>query len=72
MNSIRKKKILISILICSIFGLGVSFILINLNVNNSFNDYMEEMQNKERKRIIEYFSQVYKGMGVGQKNQVKN
>lgn len=62
MNSIRK-KILISILICSIFGLGVSFILINLNVNNSFNDYMEEMQNKRDKRIIEYFSQVYKRDG---------
>ncbi|WP_270474592.1 sensor histidine kinase [Clostridium cochlearium] len=62
MNSIRK-KILISILICSIFGLGVSFILINLNVNNSFNDYMEDMQNKRDKRIIEYFSQVYKRDG---------
>lgn len=62
MNSIRK-RILISILICSIFGLGVSFILINLNVNNSFNDYMEDMQNKRDKRIIEYFSQVYKRDG---------
>ncbi|CDI48930.1 sensory transduction histidine kinase [Clostridium tetani 12124569] len=62
MHSIRK-KILISILICSIFGLIISFALINLNVNKSFNNYMEDMQNKRDKRIIEYFSQVYKRDG---------
>ncbi|MBU5484797.1 HAMP domain-containing histidine kinase [Clostridium sp. MSJ-11] len=59
MYSIRK-KILMFFLISSLTTLIISAFFVNSTINNTFKDYMEDLQNKRDERIIQYFQQVYK------------
>ncbi|MEW9096840.1 MAG: ATP-binding protein [Clostridiaceae bacterium] len=59
MHSIRR-KILIFFLVSSLTTLIVSAFFVNSTINNTFKDYMEDLQNKRDERIIQYFQQVYK------------
>lgn len=59
MYSIRKKLSII-ILICSVLAALLTAIFVNVTINNKFNKYMIDIQNKRNNRIVQYFEEVYK------------
>ncbi|EET85999.1 sensory transduction histidine kinase [Clostridium carboxidivorans P7] len=59
MYSIRKKLSII-ILICSVLAAFLTAIFVNVTINNKFNKYMLDIQNKRNNRIVQYFEEVYK------------
>lgn len=59
MFSIRKKLGVI-ILTCSILATIFTAIFVNVTINNKFNQYMADVQNKRNDRIVQYFEEVYK------------
>lgn len=59
MYSIRRKLSII-ILVCSILAVLLTAIFVNTVINNKFNEYMVNNQNKRNDRIVEYFQEVYK------------
>lgn len=61
-HSIRRRLSLI-IIFCLVVAVSLSAILINITINNTFNKYMEDIQNKRNARLVEYFQQVYKSDG---------
>lgn len=55
-----KKRLSIIILVCTVSAVLMSALLVNLTINNTFNEYMSEIQAKRDERIISYFEEVYK------------
>ncbi|MCY6959887.1 sensor histidine kinase [Clostridium brassicae] len=58
-----RKKVTILLISCSIIGIFLASIIVNLTVNNKFNKYVSDIQDKRNLRIVEYFEQVYKKDG---------
>lgn len=67
MQSIRK-KILIFILFSALSSLILSALLVNVTINNTFKDYMADVQEKRDSRIAQYFQQIYKRDGKWKEN----
>jgi len=61
-HSIRRRLSLI-IIFCLVVAVSLSAVLINVTINNTFNKYMEDIQNKRNARLVEYFQQIYKSDG---------
>ncbi|MBP2031723.1 signal transduction histidine kinase [Clostridium algifaecis] len=59
MHSIRRKLSII-ILACSILAALLTAIFVNITINNKFNEYMVNNQNKRNDRIVQYFQELYK------------
>lgn len=55
-----KRKLSIIILGCSILAALLTATFVNNTMNNKFNEYMVNNQNKRNDRIVEYFQEVYK------------
>lgn len=62
MQTIRK-RLSILFVICSIAGILLIALFVNITVNNKFNQYMVDIQNNRYKRIVSYFEEVYKREG---------
>lgn len=62
MQTIRKR---LSILFaaCSIAAILLIMLFVNITINNMFNQYMIDTQNKRYERIVSYFEEVYKREG---------
>jgi len=61
-QSIRGRLSII-IISCSVVAVLLSALIINITINNTFNKYMEDIQNKRNTRLVEYFQQIYKRDG---------
>lgn len=61
-HSIRERLSII-IISCAVVAVLLSALIINITINNTFNKYMEDIQNKRNTRLVEYFQQVYKRDG---------
>lgn len=48
---------------CSIAAILLITLFVNLTINNKFNQYMIDIQNKRYERIVSYFEEVYKKQG---------
>lgn len=59
MYSIRRKLSII-ILVCSILAAFLTALFVNMTINNEFNKYMLDIQNKRNDKIVQYFQEVYK------------
>lgn len=59
MYSIRKKLSII-LLVCSVLATVLTAIFVNFTINNKFDQYMVDIQNKRNERIVQYFQEVYK------------
>ena len=59
MQTIRK-KISILLVTCSFAAIVLIMIFVNLTINNIFEDYMADAQNKRYERIVTYLEEVYK------------
>lgn len=59
MQTIRR-KLSILLVTCSIIAILLITIFVNAAVNNKFNSYMIDIQNKRYDRIVDYFEEVYK------------
>ncbi len=59
MQSMRKR---LSILfgISSLIAILLTILFVNITINNKFNKYMLDIQNKRNQRIVSYFEEVYK------------
>ncbi|AFS79073.1 two-component signal transduction histidine kinase [Gottschalkia acidurici 9a] len=62
MQTIRKKLSII-FFTCSIIAILLIILFVNITINNKFNRYMIENQNKRYERIVSYFEEVYKREG---------
>lgn len=67
MQSIRKR---LSILfgISSLIAIILTILFVNITINNKFNNYMLDIQNKRNERIVSYFEEVYKRDKMWKKN----
>lgn len=62
MQSIRSK--LSTLLIaCSIIAITLITVFVNITINNKFNEYMVDTQNKRYERIVSYLQEIYKRDG---------
>jgi len=61
-HSIRRRLSII-IIFCAVVAVLLSAVIINVTINNTFNNYMEDTQNKRNTRLVEYFQQIYKRDG---------
>lgn len=59
MQTIRK-ELSILLLMSTLTAILLTAFFVNLTVNNKFNEYMVESQNKRYQRIVNYFEEVYK------------
>ncbi|KZL91488.1 sensor histidine kinase [Clostridium magnum] len=59
MYSIRRKLSII-ILVCSILATILTALFVNFTINNKFNEYMLNNQEKRNQRIVQYFQEIYK------------
>lgn len=62
MQTIRK-RLSILLVICSITAILLITLFVNITVNNRFNSYMIDIQNKRYERIVDYFQEIYKRDG---------
>lgn len=62
MQTIRK-RLSILFCICSIGAILLIILFVNLTINNKFNQYMIDTQNKKYERIVAYFQEVYRKEG---------
>ncbi|KAJ53546.1 signal transduction histidine kinase [Clostridium tetanomorphum] len=62
MQTIRK-RLSVLFMICSITALLLITIFVNVTINNKFNQYMMDIQNRKYERIVTYFQQIYKRDG---------
>jgi signal transduction histidine kinase len=54
--------------ICSILAILLITLFVNVTVNNKFNKYMVDIQDKRHQRIVSYFEEVYKREGKWAEN----
>ncbi|GKX65708.1 sensor histidine kinase [Inconstantimicrobium mannanitabidum] len=66
-QSIRKRLSII-IIFCSVVGVTLSVLVVNITINNTFNKYMQDIQSKRNIRLVEYFQQIYKRDGTWNSN----
>lgn len=59
MYSIRRKLSII-LLVCSVLATVLTALFVNLTINNKFDQYMVDIQNKRNERIVQYFQEIYK------------
>jgi two-component system, OmpR family, sensor histidine kinase BaeS len=59
MQSIRK-RISIILFLCTIAAVIICALAVNLAVNNTFNKYLSNLQDKRNKSTVEYFQEIYK------------
>lgn len=59
MYSIRRKLSII-LLVCSVLATVLTALFVNFTINNKFDQYMVDIQNKRNERIVQYFQEVYK------------
>lgn len=59
MQSIRK-RLSILFVVSSISAIILIILFVNMTINNKFNKYMIDIQNKRDERIVSYFEEVYK------------
>ncbi|EOR27685.1 MULTISPECIES: HAMP domain-containing sensor histidine kinase [Clostridium] len=59
MQSIRK-RLSILFAISSLIAILLTILFVNITINNKFNKYMLDIQNKRNERIVSYFEEVYK------------
>lgn len=62
MQTIRRRLSTLFI-ICSLAAILLITLFVNLTINNKFNQYMMDTQNKRYDRIVAYFQEVYKREG---------
>lgn len=62
MQTIRR-KISIFFILCSICAIFLCTLFVNLTINNKFNEYMINAQNKRYERIISFLQETYKRDG---------
>ncbi|MBD7911945.1 MULTISPECIES: HAMP domain-containing sensor histidine kinase [Clostridium] len=62
MQSIRRKFSILFV-ICSMVAVSLIIIFVNITINNKFDDYMADIQEKRYERIVSYFEEVYKREG---------
>ncbi|MBL4938364.1 HAMP domain-containing histidine kinase [Clostridium sp. YIM B02515] len=62
MQTIRK-RLSILFVICSISAIFIITLFVNLTINNKFDLYMKDIQDKRYERIVSYFQEVYKRDG---------
>lgn len=58
MYSIRKSLAII-LIVCTVAAVLVSALFVNLAIDNTFNKYMADNQQKRNERIVDYFTQIY-------------
>jgi signal transduction histidine kinase len=58
-----RRRLSILFVICSIAAILLITLFVNITVNNKFNQYMVDIQNKRYERIVNYFQEVYKREG---------
>ncbi|BDB00959.1 sensor histidine kinase [Clostridium botulinum] len=59
MHTIRK-RLSILFVICSVAGIFLVTLFVNVTINNKFDAYMVDVQDKRYQRIVSYFEEVYK------------
>lgn len=62
MHSIRK-KIAVLLTVCSLAAILLVMLFVNLTVNDIFENYMEDVQNKRYETITTYLEEVYSSQG---------
>lgn len=62
MQTIRR-RLSILLVACSITAILLITLFVNITVNNKFNSYMVDIQDKRDERIVDYFKEVYKSDG---------
>lgn len=67
MKSIRRKLSLL-IVSCSLVAIIFIILFVNITINNEFNKYVEDIQNKRYERIVDYFKEIYKKEGKWNKD----
>lgn len=58
-----RKKVTILLITCSIIGIFLTSIFVNLTVNNKFNKYVSDIQDKRNLMLVEHFEQLYEKDG---------
>ncbi|MDP4145005.1 MAG: HAMP domain-containing sensor histidine kinase [Bacillota bacterium] len=67
MQSIRRRLSII-LVFCTVAGILLTSLVVNLTINNKFNRYMIDTQNKRYERIVGSFQDIYKRDGKWTKN----
>lgn len=67
MQTIRK-RLSILFVICSVAAILLITLFVNITINNKFNEYMIETQNKKYERIVSYLEEIYKREGKWNKD----
>ena len=62
MQSIRRRLSLLFV-VCSIIAILFIILFVNLTINNKFNKYMKDIQDKRYERIVDYMKEIYKKDG---------
>lgn len=62
MQSIRRRLSLLFVA-CSIIAILFIILFVNLTINNKFNKYMKDIQDKRYERIVDYMQEIYKKNG---------
>ncbi|WP_096635789.1 sensor histidine kinase [Clostridium cochlearium] len=62
MQTIRR-RLSILFVVCSISAILLSTLFVNITINNKFNKYMVDTQNKRYERIVSYFEEIYRKEG---------
>jgi len=63
MQTIRR-RLSVLFVICSITSILLIALFVNITINNKFDQYMKEIQNKRYERIVSYFQEIYKTKGM--------
>lgn len=58
-----RKKISILLVACSFAAIVLIILFVNLTIDNIFEEYMDDVQNKRYERIISYLEEIYKRDG---------
>lgn len=59
MKTIRR-KISILLVACSLAAIALTMMIVNFTINDIFEEYMAEVQNKRYERIVTYLEEAYK------------
>jgi uncharacterized membrane protein len=58
-----RKRLSILFVICSVAGILLVTLFVNSTINNKFDAYMMDVQDKRYQRIVSYFEEIYKAQG---------
>jgi signal transduction histidine kinase len=58
-----RRRLSILLFTCSIAGILLIALFVNITISNKFNQYMIDIQNKRYERIVSYFEEIYKRQG---------